>query len=60
MRAWGGVADAEIRDAGESWPVHLDVRQFVLEGYRRGLRFGRLQRRSRYRRRIVRLTQRFS
>eukprot|EP00973_Karenia_brevis_P047477 6591897-Karenia_brevis.AAC.1 len=38
MLAWGGVSDAEIRDAGEPWPVHHDVKEFVLKGYRGGLR----------------------
>ena len=37
MLAWGGICDAELRDPGEPWPVHDDVKQFVLEGYRRGL-----------------------
>ena len=37
MLAWGGICDAELRDPGEPWPVHDDLKQFVLEGYRRGL-----------------------
>ena len=37
MLAWGGVPDAELKDAAQPWPVHQDVTQFVLEGYKRGL-----------------------
>ena len=26
MLAWGGICDAELRDPGEPWPVHDDVK----------------------------------
>ena len=39
MLAWGGVENAEHRQATEAWPVHRDVLNFVVEGYKRGLAF---------------------
>ena len=37
MLAWGGIDDAELRNPDDPWPVHDDVKQFVVEGYKRGL-----------------------